>query len=282
MNNKSNYSFAAYLAENVVKENIISEIFKNFNVDCITRCQLNPSTLDNLIKKFNECDGIDISVIDEIITFIKTEQQDVKSKEKELLQSIKTYIDETYMQDISNEKIAKELHISYYYMCHIFKDNFNISISTYRTQKRLENTMKLLLEGDNKVSDIALSCGFNSISYFTETFTKYIGITPTAFKEQNKNLTVHEFYGYNDILLATKMDSIRFLDEELKEITQDVQSFPVCVPDERLKFLHESAIIEYHNTLYASWYHCPEDELQGYTPICGKRSSDGGKTWSDL
>ena len=51
---KNNCSLTKFLAENIEKENIISEVFKLFNVDCITRCQFNPSVLDNLIKKFNE------------------------------------------------------------------------------------------------------------------------------------------------------------------------------------------------------------------------------------
>ncbi|MBR4960882.1 MAG: exo-alpha-sialidase, partial [Clostridia bacterium] len=47
-------------------------------------------------------------------------------------------------------------------------------------------------------------------------------------------------------------------------------------------FLHETAIIAYHGVLYASWYNCPKHELNGYTPICEKRSYDGGNTWTEL
>ena len=51
---KNNYALATFLIEYTEKQNIISEAFKPFNVDCIKRCQLNPSVLDDLIKKFNE------------------------------------------------------------------------------------------------------------------------------------------------------------------------------------------------------------------------------------
>jgi len=78
------------------------------------------------------------------------------------------------------------------------------------------------------------------------------------------------------------MENVKFLGEETKKIKQDIQTVSVCVPDDRFKFLHETAIIEYHGVLYASWYHCKEKELQGYTPICGKRSFDCGNTWTDL
>ena len=82
--------------------------------------------------------------------------------------------------------------------------------------------------------------------------------------------------------MSLKMENVKFLGEETKKIKQDIQTVSVCVPDDRFKFLHETAIIEYHGVLYASWYHCKEKELQGYTPICGKRSFDCGNTWTDL
>ncbi len=279
---KNNCALATFLAERVEKENIISEVFNLFNVDCVTRCQINPSVLDNLVKRFNESEGVDVSLLEEIITFIKSEQKDTKNKEKELLKSIREYVNETLTQDISIEEIADRLHISYYYMSHIFKDNYNVSISSYRTKKRLEKAMRMLVENDSKISDIASLCGYNNISYFTETFTKNIGVSPKSFREQNSNKYFHSFYSYDDMLLTSKINNLRLSDKDIKEITQGIQSVSVCEPDDNFKFLHEAAIIEYHDVLYASWYHCPESELHGYTPICGKRSFDFGKTWSDL
>ena len=45
--------------------------------------------------------------------------------------------------------------------------------------------------------------------------------------------------------------------------------------------MHEAAIVEFEGVLYASWYNCKERELVGYTPIVGRRSYDGGESWSD-
>ena len=52
-------------------------------------------------------------------------------------------------------------------------------------------------------------------------------------------------------------------------------------PDDDFAFLHEAAIIEFHGTLFAAWYNCPSLELKGRTPIRARRSTDGGKTWSE-
>jgi len=96
-------------------------------------------------------------------------------------------------------------------------------------------------------------------------------------------MVMHGFYDEKDRAAAAKMPCISFLHPEMKEISRScVTAVPVFLPEEGKKFLHEAAIVEYRGVLYASWYNCPEKELMGYTPICGRRSADGGKTWSGL
>lgn len=284
MNSKilNSRNLAMLFAENIEKENIISTIFDYFRLDCLERCNINPTQLDDHIRKFNERVDCDIDILASIIDVIKTSQECSFNKENDLIKIICSYILDHLTEDISIEKIAEELNISYYYMCHIFKNKYGITVNTFRTQKRLEIAMRKLLETDEKIADIAVLCGFNNISYFTEIFTKMIGISPTLFRTQNKDVFLHDFYDYNDMLLAVKMSGIGFIDKNISEFKHDAEVVLVHEPDDRFGFLHEAAIIEYHGVLYASWYNCPKEELKGYTPICGKRSYDGGKTWTDL
>ena len=60
------------------------------------------------------------------------------------------------------------------------------------------------------------------------------------------------------------------------------ETFPLVYPDDQYKFLHETAIIVYHGTIFCSWYNNPTNELSGFTPIRSCRSKDGGKTWSKV
>ena len=98
----------------------------------------------------------------------------------------------------------------------------------------------------------------------------------------SENAFVYSFYDSDDMNLVSKIDSAEFIGGELKCVNYDKEIIMINEPDERFGFLHEAAIIEYKGVLYASWYNCPKLELTGYTPICGKRSFDGGKTWSEL
>lgn len=78
-------------------------------------------------------------------------------------------------------------------------------------------------------------------------------------------------------------ESLDFLDSSLAFLPKEsIETISVCEPGEKFGFLHEAAIIEFEGVLYTSWYHNTDYELTGYTPICGKRSFDHGKTWTDL
>ncbi len=102
-------------------------------------------------------------------------------------------------------------------------------------------------------------------------------------EKKDKNFYIHEFYEDEDLLLAADMPAISFMNPEIEKVSnQNVSVVSLHEPDEKFGYLHEAAIIEYKGVLYASWYNCPKYELEGYTPICGKRSYDGGKTWSTL
>lgn len=50
---------------------------------------------------------------------------------------------------------------------------------------RLKKAAELLITTDSNVSEVAYSVGFNSLSYFTTSFTEYYGMNPTKFVEQH-------------------------------------------------------------------------------------------------
>lgn len=48
------------------------------------------------------------------------------------------------------------------------------------------------------------------------------------------------------------------------------------------KFLHGAAIIHHEGVFFANWANSPKNENQEFETLQGRRSSDGGKTWSDV
>ena len=98
---------------------------------------------------------------------------------------IKNTIDENLESDISLSEIAKKIGISVFYMSHIFKKQTGMTIVEYRTAARIEKAKTLLCKTVISVTEIALRCGFSSQGYFSERFTKTVGMSPTKYRADN-------------------------------------------------------------------------------------------------
>lgn len=110
-----------------------------------------------------------------------------QSKINHLMEQIKLYIEDHYQMDLSLEILANHFFVSKSYLLHQFKKYFDISPIQYLIAVRIENAKLLLLQTDLSIVEIANKVGFNNPAYFTETFTKSIGITPTLYKKLMRN-----------------------------------------------------------------------------------------------
>lgn len=85
--------------------------------------------------------------------------------------------------DLSVNEIAEKNYLSLSYLSRLFKKAKGISISQYIIRQRMELAAQLLAEGGNTISNIALSVGYNNYPYFTSTFRKYWGVSPSQYRE---------------------------------------------------------------------------------------------------
>ena len=94
------------------------------------------------------------------------------------------YIDRNISENIRVGELAKRLHISKFYLCHLFKSKTGTTISEYILLKRLAEAKRLLHESGDKISDIAVGLGFSSFSYFCAVFKKKFGMTPKEYRNR--------------------------------------------------------------------------------------------------
>lgn len=69
-----------------------------------------------------------------------------------------------------------------YYLKKHFKQVFGTTVFGYLNSFRMEQARKMLLEGDQKVGDIASSLGFKYAAHFTSAFKKHFGYLPQKIK----------------------------------------------------------------------------------------------------
>jgi AraC-like DNA-binding protein len=97
-----------------------------------------------------------------------------------------TYIRENYFKPISLEKVAKIARMSPFSFSRYFKNNCGACFVEYLNRVRTNKACYLLRETEYQVQDIALECGFGSISNFNKQFRKTEGLSPRDYRAQFK------------------------------------------------------------------------------------------------
>jgi len=94
------------------------------------------------------------------------------------------YINKHFAEDISSSFLSSKFGYEEAYFCRKFKKNTGITVMKYIQVLRLEESKKLITKSDFSIKDIALTCGFSDVAYFTNCFKKLYQMTPTQMREQ--------------------------------------------------------------------------------------------------
>lgn len=105
------------------------------------------------------------------------------TKKTNLLQ-IKNYLDQNFAKKITLDELAERYYINKYYLTRIFKEQFGVSINTYLMQARITQAKQMLRFTDKTAEEIGLECGIGALYYFSRTFKKIEGISPSEFRKQ--------------------------------------------------------------------------------------------------
>ena len=96
------------------------------------------------------------------------------------------YITEHYNDsDLSVGTIAESLGISEGHLSHLFKKETDYTVMAYITRCRIREAMKLLTNCRYKVYEVGEMVGYRDITYFSSTFKKIAGVTPSEYQAAN-------------------------------------------------------------------------------------------------
>jgi AraC-like DNA-binding protein len=106
------------------------------------------------------------------------------SKRQQLLriEEILRYVSINFDRDIGLEEVASMLCVSPQYFSTFFRKVTGTTFIEYLNNIRVNNAIRLLSESDNKITHIAVECGFNNTSNFNAVFKKFTGKTPSEFR----------------------------------------------------------------------------------------------------
>ena len=104
------------------------------------------------------------------------------------IQSVCDYISRNLDKEIKVEDLAEYIGYSKYYLTRKFTNEMGESISNYIRKMRIERAKLLLSSGTLSIFEISESLHFCSRSYFSDVFKKMTGMSPAAYREENKIL----------------------------------------------------------------------------------------------
>ncbi len=139
--------------------------------------------LDKMIDFFNV---LNILIKSEKKVLLCSENYKMSFDEKgnKIMTDVYTYIRENYFKPVSLKKVAKIAKMSPFSFSRYFKKNCGACFVEYLNRVRTNKACYLLRETDHQVQDIALECGFGSISNFNKQFRKAEGLAPRDYRAQ--------------------------------------------------------------------------------------------------
>jgi AraC-like DNA-binding protein len=95
-----------------------------------------------------------------------------------------SFIAQNYTEQITVEHIGKSAGLQPNYAMNLFRKTVGTTFVNYITRLRVSRAQQLLATSNDKVLDVALSSGFNSLSRFNDVFKRACGSSPREYRER--------------------------------------------------------------------------------------------------
>jgi AraC family transcriptional regulator, melibiose operon regulatory protein len=92
-----------------------------------------------------------------------------------------------YTQPLRVADIADAVNLHPNYAMNLFRKAFGVTLVDYLTQHRISHAQRLLATTDRAVLDIAMDCGFNSISRFNDAFRRACTCSPRQYRQSHQH-----------------------------------------------------------------------------------------------
>lgn len=89
-----------------------------------------------------------------------------------------------YTEPLTADEIGREVRLHPDFAMNLFREAFGTTLHDCLTRHRISHAQRLLATGSDKIVDVALASGFNSISRFNEAFRCACGCSPSDYRRQ--------------------------------------------------------------------------------------------------
>lgn len=142
------------------------------------------SGLYGLIEKSSNADELN-TLLEESAKSVVAKVNNFNNRSiKLILRKAVEYLHEHYHEPVTLNEVAEYTLVSTYYISRMFKKEMGKNFVDYLNELRIEKAKELLKDVRYKTYEVAEKVGIPDAHYFSRLFKKYVGITPTEYREQ--------------------------------------------------------------------------------------------------
>jgi AraC-like DNA-binding protein/mannose-6-phosphate isomerase-like protein (cupin superfamily) len=123
---------------------------------------------------------------DYVCKILSEKEFEEKTRSLKRFNIILKFIEDNYDKKIRLKELADSVNLSECHFCRTFKQITGKTLTDYVNEIRLEKAACFLEQTDLNITETALKCGFDSISYFNRLFSRYYKVSPTKFRKASK------------------------------------------------------------------------------------------------
>ncbi|WP_168013240.1 helix-turn-helix transcriptional regulator [Halomonas salinarum] len=93
-----------------------------------------------------------------------------------------SFVDQNLHRKIAQAEVASLCGLSTFQFSRLFKRLTGDTFQEYLLHRRIAEAMRLLANPKVSITDVCFTVGFRDLSYFTRTFQRYVGKTPSRYR----------------------------------------------------------------------------------------------------
>lgn len=163
---------------------LLQEIKKEYNLENQGTLHHLPDLLENIYRS-DDIFGLKALFISEVNEMIRCLHEE-DSQYTPVVRQIMEEVQKNYREDMNLKTLAYKYHMNASYLGQIFQKEVGCSFTQYLSGKKIAIAKDLILNTNQKISDIAREVGYPDTSYFYRKFKQYYGVAPVSLREMKK------------------------------------------------------------------------------------------------
>jgi AraC family transcriptional regulator len=124
-----------------------------------------------------------IRLLENVVRSAPVSPPPIGRKQRDVLHQVKLILSQRLGERITLRDIAREVELSPYHLCRLFRRATGITLHQYRQKLLLRWSLESVAKPHRPLVEIALDAGFSSHSHFTSAFRREFAYSPSGVRK---------------------------------------------------------------------------------------------------